>query len=319
MFCLAFASHHWLTGEPWLESIYWTVITLSGVGYSQETPESVGPAQQIQTILIILIGMIAIGYTLGVLFQVVIEGQLDRALGVRRMKRQIEQLKDHVILCGFGRMGRYLSSRLAGKNLPFVVVDTDAGAVAEAVAMGYLVIEGDATDEDVLQSMSIEHAKTIVVALQSDADNVFLTLTARNLNSDLRILARGEHVSTEKKLRQAGANQVVLPAVIGAQRIGDMILKPHAADLMYRVADHATLSIELEELEIAEDNQLIGQSIREADPRQRYQLLIVAVRRADGELFLNPDAELQFQQGDTLIAFGQPEDIAKFRDEHTSL
>ncbi len=310
--CLAVVSHHWLTDAPWLQSAYWTVITLSGVGYTQETPESVGPARQIQTIAIILVGMLAVGYTLGMLFQLLMEGQLERLRGVRRMKRQIDQLNGHVIVCGFGRMGRNLSARLAQKKLPFVVVDSHAEIVAEAMAMEYLAMEGDATDEEVLQSVGIERAKTIVTALRSDADNVFLTLTARNLNADLRILARGEQASTEKKLHQAGANHVVMPSVIGAQRVADMIVKPHAAALMYRVADHSSLSADLEELTVATGNRLIGQSIREADPSRQFQLLIVAIRRADGELTLNPDADLQFAAGDTLIVLGEMENILEF-------
>jgi voltage-gated potassium channel len=314
--CLAIVSHHWLTGVPWLQSAYWTVITLSGVGYTQDTPESVGPARQLQTIVIILVGMLAVGYTLGMLFQLLIEGQLERAMGVRRMTRQIEQLKGHVIVCGFGRMGRNLSARLAHKKLPFVVVESHAETATEAMAMGYLTLEGDATDEEVLQNAGIECAKVTVIALSSDADNVFLTLTARNLNTDMRILARGEQASTEKKLRQAGANQVVMPAVIGAQRVADMIVKPHAADLMFRVADHASLSADLEELTIVEGNRLIGQSIRDADPRHHFQLLIVAIRRADGQLKLNPEADMQISTGDTLIVLGEIENIMEFRKEY---
>ncbi len=311
--CVAVAGHQRLTNDPWLESVYWAVITLSGVGYTQETPASVGPARQFLTIVVILVGMTAITYTFGVLFKIVLQGQLDRALGVRRMSRLIEQLKQHTIVCGFGRMGRNLAIRLARKNLPFVVVDSLPEIVSEASAMGYMAIEGDATDEDILLAAGIERAKTVVVALRSDADNVFLTLTARNLNAKMNILARGEHPSTEKKLRQAGANHVVMPAVIGAQRIADMISKPHAANLMYRVAEQSTLSVELEELLILESNRLVGQSIRNADLRQKHQLLVIAIRRMDGQLLLTPEADQIFQSGDTLIVFGQEEHIAQFR------
>jgi voltage-gated potassium channel len=265
------------------------------------------------TIIVILVGMTAITYTFGVLLKIILQGQLDRALGVRRMSRLIEQLKQHTIVCGFGRMGHNLAARLARKKLPFVVVDSQPEMVAEASAMGYLAIEGDATDEDILKAAGIERSKTVVVALHSDANNVFLTLTARNLNAQLNILARGEHPSTEKKLRQAGANHVVMPAAIGAQRIADMISKPHAANLMYRLADQSTLSVELEELLILESNRLVGQSIRNADLRQKHQLLIIAIRPADGQLLLTPEADRQFQPGDTIIVLGQEENIVQFR------
>jgi voltage-gated potassium channel len=197
-----------------------------------------------------------------------------------------------------------------------VVVDSQTERVAEASALGYLTIEGDATDEEVLKSAGIDQAKTVVVALRSDADNVFLTLTARNLNTKLNILARCEQPNTEKKLRQAGANHVVMPAIIGAQRIADIISKPHAADLLYRVADPTALSVDLEELQITKFNRLIGKSIRSADLRQHHQLLIIAIRREDGQLLLTPEAEQKFHAGDTIIVLGQEEGIAQFRQAY---
>ena len=311
--CVAVIGHQRLTDDPWLESIYWTVITLSGVGYTQDTPASVGPARQLLTILVILVGMTAITYTFSILFKIILQGQLDRVLGVRRMSRLVEQLKQHTVICGFGRMGHNLAAHLARKNLPFVVVDSQPEMVAEASALGYLASEGDATDEEILKSAGIEYAKTVVVALHSDADNVFLTLTARNLNAQLNILARGEHPSTEKKLRQAGANHVVMPAAIGAQRIADMISKPYAANLMYHATDQTSRSVELEELLILESNRLVGQSIRNADVRQKHQLLIIAIRRKEGQLLLTPEADQQFHPGDTVIVLGQEKDIDRFR------
>jgi voltage-gated potassium channel len=316
VFCVAVVGHKQFTGDPWLESIYWAVITLSGVGYTQETPASVGPARQLLTIVVILVGMTTIAYTFGVLFIIVIQGQIDRVLGVRRMSRLIEQLKHHTIVCGFGHVGRNLVERLRKKKLSFVVVDSQTERVAEASALGYLTIEGDATDEEVLKSAGIDRAKTVVVALRSDADNVFLTLTARNLNTKLNILARCEQPNTEKKLRQAGANHVVMPAIIGAQRIADIISKPHAADLLYRVADPTALSVDLEELQIPKFNRLIGKTIRSADLRQHHQLLIIAIRREDGQLLLTPEAEQKFHAGDTIIVLGQEEGIAQFRQAY---
>ena len=300
---IAIVGHNVLHRTTWLESIFWAVITISTVGYSYETPSDIGPAEQLLAVSVIIFGTVAVAFTLGVFLQAVIEGQIEQAMGVRRMTRQIEKIEDHVIICGFGRVGQNLAARLAGQNTMFVVVEMNAEAIAEAVSRQYLVIEGDATDEDVLRSAGIERAKTVVVALQTDADNVFLTLTARNMNPNLRILARGEMAGTERKLRQAGANEVVLPAVIGAHRIADLIVRPHAADLLHRVGDvDGSFEAVLAEIEIPLGSSLAGRTIREAGTHEQHRLLIVSIRRADGKEIFNPHGDHKFEEGDTLIA-----------------
>ena len=302
-----------------LEAIFWTVVTISTVGYSFHTPADVEPAEQLLAVGVIIVGTLAVAYTGGVLLQAVIEGQLDNALGVRRMTRQVEKLNNHVIICGFGRIGQNLAARLAQQRLQFVVVELRPETIVEATAHGYLVLEGDATDEDILRQAGIERAQTIVVALQSDADNVFLTLTARNMNPDLKILARGELLATERKLRQAGADEVVLPAVIGAHRIADLIVKPHAADLMHRVGDlDSSLEAVLEEIFVPAGSKLVGITIRDAETHRRHRLLLVAIRHADGREVFNPDGDYVFEAGDTLIAVAEPGDVATFREEYLS-
>lgn len=311
---IAIVGHHMLHQTTWLESIFWAVITISTVGYSYETPAGVGPTEQLLAVSVIIFGTVAVAYTLGVFLQAVIEGQIEQAMGARRMTRQIEKIEDHVIICGFGRVGQNLANRLAAQNTMFVVVEVNPEAIAEAVTRQYLVIEGDATDEDVLRSAGIERAKTVVVALQTDADNVFLTLTARNMNPNLRILARGEMAGTERKLRQAGANEVVLPAVIGAHRIADLIVRPHAADLLHKVGDvDGSFEAVLAEIEIPLGSPLAGRTIREAGTHEQHRLLIVSMRRADGKEIFNPNGDHVFEEGDTLIAMGDTSDVERFR------
>lgn len=317
VFFVSVVGHYWFHQTSWLEAIFWAVVTISTVGYSYETPANVGPGEQLLTVGVIVVGTISVAYALSVALQAVIEGQIERAMGVRRMTRQIEQLSNHVIVCGYGRIGQNLAARLAFDGAPFVVVEMLKEGVVEAADDGHLVLEGDATDEEVLQQAGIERAKTIVVALQTDADNVYLTLTARNMNPSLRILARGELPATERKLRQAGADEVVLPAVIGAHRIADLIVRPHAADLMHRVGNFKSgLEAILEEIFVTPGSPLIGRTIRDAETHRRHRLLIVSVRRSDGEEVFNPDAEYVFAEGDTLIAMGKSSDVIDFRAEH---
>ena len=314
VFGISVVGHYCLHDSTWLESIFWTVVTVSTVGYSYDTPANVGPAAQVLTIGVIVVGTLSVAYTVSVVLQALIEGQIEKAMGVRRMTRQIEQLSNHVIICGFGRIGQNLATRLDHQKVPFVVVELSADALSEAAAHQYLVLEGDATDEEVLRHAGITKAKTLVVALQSDADNVFLTLTARNMAPNLRILARGELPGTERKLRQAGANDVVLPAVIGAHRIADLIVRPHATDLLHRVGDaNSSLEAVLEEIPVPAGSTLVGKTIRDAETHRRHRLLIVSVRRDDGGEVFNPDADYVFAEDDTLIAMGEPTDIELFR------
>jgi len=262
VFVWSILSFHWMFKKPLLESIYWTVITIAGVGYSQSVDVEVPESRQFLSIIVILVGMLAMAYTVGMLIQAIVEGQLDKVMGAKRMNKEISKLKDHVIICGFGRIGQNLAHRLARHRVPFIVIDPVAEMITEAKAHGYVCLEADATDENVLRSVGIDRASTIVFGIQSDPDNVFLTLTVRNMNSDITIVARGEDPRTEKKLLQAGANQVVMPAIIGAERIADMILRPEASDLLRCIGHESGLNAELEEFKFTAESPYIGRTVR---------------------------------------------------------
>jgi len=311
VFVCSILAFHWLFKKPLLESIYWTVITIAGVGYSQSVDVEVPESRQLLSIVVILVGMLAMAYTLGMLIQAIVEGQLDKVMGAKKMNKEINKLQQHVIVCGFGRIGQNLAHRLARHNVPFVVIDPCAEAIAEAKKHGYLALEADATDEEVLLKSGLDRASTIVFSLQSDPDNVFLTLTVRNLNPDITIVARGEHPRTEKKLLQAGANQVVMPAIIGAERIADIIVRPQASDLLRCVGHESGLNAELEEFEFTADSAYIGRTVREAEEKQE-QLMIVAIRRADGETVFNPKDNEGLCIGDVVIVMGPEADIEQF-------
>ena len=304
-------SFHWLFRKPLLESIYWTVITIAGVGYSQSVDVEVPAARQFLSIVVILVGMLAMAYTLGMLIQAIVEGQLDKAMGAKRMNKEISKLKDHVIVCGFGRIGQNLAHRLARHRVPFIVIDPCTESITEAKHHSYLCLEADATDEDVLLSVGLQRASTIVFSLQSDPENVFLTLTVRNLNPNIKIVARGEHPRTEKKLLQAGANQVVMPAIIGAERMADMIVRPEASDLLRCVGHQSGLNAELEEFKFTAQSPFIGRTVREAEENLE-QLMIIAVRRADGETVFNPKDNEGLCVGDVVIVMGPEADVELF-------
>lgn len=314
-FILVVMGYMWLAEASLLEAVYYFVITVSTVGYGEQS--TVGPQLQLFTIVVILVGVVSAGYLVGLFVQSVVEGKIDQALGVLRMEQQIQNLRRHAIVCGFGRLGRTIALELRRRGKPFVVVDNDPELVEAAREEGIVSMVGDATDEDVLLEAGIERAETIVIALRSDADNVFLTLTARNLQPDLRIIARGEQVATEKKLRQAGANQVVLPAVIGGRRMAALVTRPNAAEMLEHFTNHEKIDVDLEELKILPESPLVGKTVRDTAARQRHNLLIVGIRRAEGTMLFNPDPDDQFEADDTLVVLGRDEDVKAFeRAQH---
>ena len=218
VFILSVLGYRYIGGYEWLAAIWMVVITVSTVGYgeSSQLPASV----QAMTILLILVGISASVYTFGGLIQLLLEGELEYVLGRRRMTKDIMALSDHTIICGYGRMGENLAQELTSQQRDCVVIDHDPQAIQDAVQHGLLCLLGDATEEETLQNAGLDRASTLVSTFPNDAESVFITLTARNLNASIRIIARAERESTHKKLRQAGADTIVMPTVVGARQMG---------------------------------------------------------------------------------------------------
>lgn len=308
---VAICGYYYLSGHTWLESIYWFVITVSSVGYTEDS--TIPPELQAFSIAVIIVGMMAAGYTIGGLIQMMTEGEIDRALGIRRITRGIEKLEGHVIICGFGRFGKTLAEELLRNKELFVVIDVESTLTTDAQSLKYLVVTGDATDEDILLASGIKRAKTLVCGLNNDVHNVYLTLTARNLNPDIKILARGEHPSSEKKMFQAGAHRVVLPAVIGARRVATMVTHPNTADILEQAIDRKVLEVELEEIVLSDRSSMMGKTVGNVEAFKNRRLLVVAVRPREGKMVFNPSDSYQFVDGDTMILMGRAEDFATFR------
>jgi voltage-gated potassium channel len=289
------------------------IITVSSVGFGESS--QLKPAEQWLTMGVIVVGISAAVISLGGFIQMMMEGEIERALNVGRTTRAIQHLERHVVLCGFGRIGRILAQELKVKRQAFVVIDNRPEAVGEAQNLDYLVLSGDATEEDVLRQAGVERAKVLVTALPSDAANVFITLTGRNLNSELQIIARGEMPSTEKKLLQAGATRVVLPAAIGAHRMASIITRPSTIELIELVSGQSTLDVEVDEIALLARSPLVGKTVGDAETRRRHGLMLVAIKEKAGPMRFNPGAEVVFQSEDTLIVMGRMDDIDRFRRE----
>lgn len=286
------------------------VITIASVGFGERSQQS--PAVQLWTIAVIVVGLTAAAYTFGGLLQLLLAGELEQILGRTRMNREIGNLKDHTIIVGYGRIGRLLAADLERQARPFVVIESAPERCRDAQERHYLHIHGDATNDDVLVEAGVGRARTLVSALPNDANNVFITLTARNLNPTLKIIARAEHFTSERKLIQAGANRLVMPSAIGAQQIARMITRPHTADLLELLAEQGNLRIEIDEVELQAGHFLVGKTLRESESIRQFSLLVLAVRQASGEMAV-AEGDYRFAPNDVLIVVAKPENIARFR------
>ena len=303
-----------ISGMRLLDAVYMVVVTFSTVGNRGIPPAD--PPLAVFTILMIVFGVSTTLYIVGVFVQMMLEGEINRAIGQRRVTNEIERLSNHVIVCGYGRTGEILAGELAHRKRSFVVIDNDPERINEATSQGYLALTDDATEEQALIDAGIHRASTVVACLPSDAENVFITLTARNLKSDLQIIARGDLPSTEKKLLQAGADRVVLPATTGAVRMAAMITRPSAVELIELATGRHMAEVEIDELHIPADSVLVGQTVREVQPRAKHGLLIVAVKSKDKPLVFNPDADTVIHAEDAVMAMGRISDIERFRTNY---
>lgn len=311
-----------LAGWQLLDAIYMVVITVFGVGYGEVRPIAT-PELKVFTILVIVSGFFSVAYIVSGILQGITEGEIYRALHFQRMTQEITHLDRHVIICGYGRIGQMLARRLADDKQPFVVIDYNTNRLDQAREQGFLVYQGNATDEHVLGEVHIDRARSLATVLPDDAANVFITLTARELNPRLMILARGELPSTERKLRLAGADHVVLPATISALRMAHLITHPAAVDFLSQTdGNHslnemlAELDIQLSELSIAPGSSLVGGTIEDIEVRGKGTFIIVALRRANGEVLIHPSRDSALSKDDTVILMGHQGDMPQFVQHH---
>jgi voltage-gated potassium channel len=291
----------WLEGWDFFDSLYMTVTTLTTVGYGETHPlDRVG---RIYNMVLILSGMGVLFYIVGSLARAVVEGEIHAALGRRKLIKHIKRLKNHYILCGFGRIGEIIARQLKGRGLSLVIVENDPALLARLEASGYYFINGDATREDILLEAGIERARGLIAVVSTDADNVYVVLTARSLNPNLFIVARGEEIGSEKKLLRAGADKVESPYEMGGQKMAQTIMRPTVVTFM-ELAMKEGVDWTMEEIAVGQASPLLGVQLKDSGIRQNLNLILVAIKRADGELLFNPSHETLILAGDTLIALG---------------
>jgi len=285
----------------WLDAIYMTIISLSTVGYAEVG--ELTHSGRLWTLGVIVVGMVTAGVFLTLLVGAIIEARFLRIFGRRQMERKIASLKGHVIVCGFGRMGAEVADELAAAGKDVLVVDIDPERVDAADKIGLLAIRGDAQEEDVLHAARLDQATVLVASLREDADNLFLTLSARQARPDLYIVARAEQEASQRKLLKAGANSVVCPQAIGARRISNLILRPAIIEL----ADMAQqgLNLEVNQLNVADGSELAEKTLAQLELPRKLGAHVVAIRHTDGQAVYHPKPGTQLAAGDTLILIGE--------------
>lgn len=300
-------------GWSFLDAIYMVIITVSTVGFGEVRPvDSVG--LRIHTMVLIVVGTVTLTYIVASLVQLVTEGEIQRILGHQRVKRQIDQLRDHVIVAGMGRMGLLIAAELGEAGVPFLIVERLPERLPELQAREWLFVLGDATEEEVLREAGLDRARALVTVIPNDAVNVFITLTAREMAPKVRILARAEQPSTEKKLIQAGADHVVLPAAIGASRAVTTLLNPGAIQLTELVTRNTGLAFEIAEVSVEPGSPFSGRTLRDADVGRRTGAMILAVKRADGPVDFPPRSDEPLRVGDGILLLGRRENLERFRE-----
>ncbi len=300
--------------EGWrlLDSLYMTVSTLATVGFGEVHPLS--DAGKVFTILLIIFGVSVIGYVLGSLAQIMFEGQFQRIFGRKKVEKKIEALRDHYIVCGFGRIGTLICKEFAAKPLPFVVIERSTDVIPKLEEDQYLYIHGEATDDETLLKAGIKRAKGLISVVASDTDNVYITLTARGLNPDLYILARSGEEGSEIKLKRAGASKVVSPYMIGGSRMAQAILRPNVVDFIEIATGREHLELQMEEIMIPPESGFVGHNLVSSGFRKETGAMIVGIKKADGEMVFNPESHTKIGGHDTLIVLGEPSAINKLEE-----
>ncbi|MGG2094378.1 potassium channel protein [Bacillus sp. S13(2024)] len=291
------------------QAFWMTMITVLTVGYGDAVPLT--KAGKIFALLIIPLGVGIVTYAIGVVAAMIVEGNLFQAVRRKQMEKQIAEIKDHIIVCGCGRVGLQVVQELREKNMPFIVVDREESVLTE---QKLLYVHGDATDDEVLHKAGITRAAGLVAIVASDAENVFITLTARGLNPNIKIIARAEKQESEEKLRRAGANKVINPSSMAGIHIAKGIANPFTVHYIDTVLYGTDQNFAIEEIEIAAGSSLIGKTLMEENIRNRFDVTILAILR-DGHIIHNPTGAEKLAERDMIIVFGPVEKLEQFEKE----
>lgn len=297
----------------WLDSLWHVIITISTVGYSEIHPLS--PAGRIFTMFVIAVALGVFAYGVSTVASMVFEGELQKFFTVKRMEKMVARLKNHTIVCGIGRTGQAAVKELWRERIPFVVIDKDEERIREVKEKypDLIYVLGDATQDEVLMKAGIKSASNLIVATANDADNLFITLSAKNLNPHVRIVARASREENVIKLKRAGATEVILPNVIGGLRMASLAVRPSVVSFLDIVTHHGEIDLRLEEIRVPKGSPFHGRLLRDLDIPKRTGVIVIGIQRKDGSFILNPTSTTMVLEEDSLIIIGTKSQAEKLK------
>jgi voltage-gated potassium channel len=302
---------HLILDEGWFQSFYRGFVTATLAGLDT-VPTSDGA--RAFSILLVIAGLTIVGYAGAVIVEVIAGGVLSGVLAERRREKTIERLRDHFIICGYGRVGRRVAEEFRLSGEPYVVLDYHEDAVSAAKEQGDLLIEGNATEDEDLRRAGLDRAKGLVAAADSDADNLYIALSARSARPDIQIVARASDEDAEKKLKLAGADRVVLPYATAGRTMANLVLKPHVTAFLDAVTTATGPDLHMAEIEVPETSTHAGKTIREIRVRHETGAIIVAMRKRDGTFDTTPEPDVRIDPGDVLVSVGTADELRRLED-----
>jgi voltage-gated potassium channel len=301
-----------IEGWSWFDGLYMSIITLATVGYGETHPLT--EPGKVFTVVMIVIGVIVFGYLISSITQVLIETELESVFGRRKLFKDISKLRDHYIISGAGRVGSRVIDELRRKQVDFIVIERDQNVAQQLLMRGDLVLVGDATDETVLDGAHVREARALITAASSDAENVYIVLTARGLNPNLYIVARAVDETAERNLIRAGANKVVSPVLIGSHRMAQAALTPAVADFLDLITMTESLDLNFEQVRISPGSPLDNVQLKDSGIRAEHNAMIVAITDREGKMTFNPSGDQLLRSGDLLIAIGTRVGLTKLAE-----
>lgn len=301
---------HLIEGWSLIDSFYTTIATLSTVGYGDYSPDST--VGKFFAVFVILFGVGMMFYTLVLLAETFIEGRVRILLGRGKLEKIIEKMNNHYIICGGGRIGFLICRELMAGKIPCVIIDNNPEVIQKAHDENFVYCKGDATQDKVLIAAGIKRAKGIICVLPSDAENLYVILTAKELNQNIFIMARSEEEESEHRLLRAGADKVMSPYTLGGVRMAMAIMRPAMLDFIEITTSRQSLELRMEEVAICRNSQFLSKTLEDSGIRKRFGLIIVAVKKESGKMIFNPMANYIIEEGDRLIAMGEDENVKQF-------
>ncbi|MBA3013407.1 MAG: potassium channel protein [Proteobacteria bacterium] len=303
-----------IEGSSFLDGMYMTVITITTVGYAEVVP--LHPVGKVFTMVLVLVGVSFVLYVFGKITEAVVEGGLRKAFGRINMDNKLAKVSGHYIVCGYGRIGRVICQSLHDDHRDFVVIENNPEEIKSLSTQGYLWVEGEAADDDVLIQAGIKRAKGLIAVVSSDAENVYITMTAKDLNHDLFVMGRSSgKKGADTKLLRAGADKVISPYYIGARQMANMVLRPTVIDFL-DLTVHGALGLRLEELMVPESTSIANMTLMDSGIRKKYDLIVVAIKRqGENEMLFNPSHLTVIKPGDIIIVLGELDNIKRLEKE----